>query len=198
MELGRELIALIVPLKPTRLFSRIDADCRSAADAAHRGDEVLPGDACDLGKKPRDPVRRDMIHNAVKAKAQIDACLGCRKPLANIACLKRQMNAGKLRQLAAPHARSAHLGLRDIDADCCNRGEAEGVCAVDDAAQPSARPTAEIEDPKRSGAGGAQSAQFLIEERPDPAVRVRVLSVEGVKLLRVAVGISFILLAGPL
>ena len=93
------------------------------------------------------------------------------------------------------HQRVVRHGLCDVESTRGDAAESKCMCAYDQSAQPCTGATTRIEEPDRACAGPPQVGQFLLQNGPDAAIRVRVHAVKDKRLRRIAIGITDIIVS---
>ena len=83
-ELDLAPVAAVILLEVPRLFERIHEDRRHASGRADRADEMTRGDATQFGQDGGQAPHREMVEDAIEAKAEVDGGIGLRQPAEQI------------------------------------------------------------------------------------------------------------------
>src|ERR1700720_1606238 len=134
-----------------------------------------------------------MAERAVQAKSQIDGGIGFRQPVRKVCDGECEIHSRRAGKISGRQPRPLYLRLCDVESTRSNAAESERMCAYDQSAQPCTGSTTRIEEPDRACTRSPQVGQFLLQYRPDTAIRVSVHSLKGKWLRRIAIGIRDII-----
>src|ERR1700688_3171691 len=134
-----------------------------------------------------------MAERAVQAKSQIDGGIGFRQPIRKVRNVECEIHSRKAGKISGRQPRALYLRLCDVESTRGNAAESERMCAYDQPAQPCTGSATRIEESDRACAGSPQVGQFLLQDGPDAAICVRVHSLKGKWLRRIAISIRDII-----
>src|SRR4030088_1131129 len=134
-----------------------------------------------------------MAESAIQAKSHIDRGIGFRQPVRKVSDVECEIHSRKAGKISGRQPCPLYLHLCDVKSTRGNAAEFERMRAYDQSAQPCTGSTTRIEEPDRACAGSPQVSQFLLQYGPDAAICVRVHSVKGKWLRRIAVSIRDII-----
>jgi len=134
-----------------------------------------------------------MAERAVQAESQIDGGIGFRQLVRKVCDVECEIHSRKAGKISRRQLRPLYLRLCYVESTRGNAAESERMCAYDQSAQPCTGSATRIEEPDRACAGSPQVGQFLLQYGPDAAICVRVHSVKGKWLRRIAISIRHII-----